>query len=439
MTVEFPSKLRPLFSPSRWKSIRGGRDGGKSWGVSAALTEIGSTDEKVLKAMGLWCDGPEFIVCARENMNSIADSVHRLLENTIHRLQLESMWHIGKASMKNHRTGAEFVFKGVHHNPDAIKSLEGATRAWLEEAQSISDDSWRQIIPTIRRPNSEIWATWNPKLETDPTYQRLVTKPPPGIADIQMNYSDNPWASSVLKAEREQMQRDNPDEYAHVWLGQPRRSLEGAVYANELRLAEEQGRIGKVPYQPGCPVYTGWDLGDSDMTAIWFIQAIMGQYRVIDYLEDSHKPMSFYLTALEGKGYRYATDYFPWDASSRILIGSLEETMRQRGRTVKVNARMSREVGIDRVREMLGTCWFDEEKCVDGLQRLRYYRYGQTKMVDPATGDKAMTREPIHDDNSHGSDALRTFAMGYRSPKPEKPKPAVVVGRRYVPPPTAWS
>lgn len=408
-TVRVPlaPKLKPLFEPYRWKDIHGGRDGGKSWGVAIALLELAASRKL-------------FIVCARETMNSIADSVHRSLEMQIERLGMRDQYIVEKARVMHRWTGSEFVFKGLHRNPEAIKSLEGADILWVEEAQSLSDESWRQAIPTVRRPGSEIWVTWNPRLETDPTYQRLVVDPPPGIVHIELNFSDNPWASEVLKPERDKMRRDKPDEYTHVWLGHPRRALEGAVYAEELRLAESQGRIGEVPYQAGTPVYTGWDLGDSDKTAIWFIQPVMGQFRVIDYEEDSHKPMSHYLTLLEGKGYQYAKDYFPWDASSTILIGSLEETMRLRGRTVTVLPRSSREAGIDRVRETLATCWFDRKKCADGLQRLRYYRYGMTNTVDPATGNRSMTREPIHDENSHGADALRSFAMGYRPIKPLK-------------------
>lgn len=426
MRVEFPAKLAPLFEPSRFKSIRGGRDGGKSWGVARALLQKAASRK-------------EFIVCARETMQSIKDSVHRLLEDQISAMGMENqfVWPVEKNLIRHLWTGSEFVFRGLK-NPDALKSLEGATIAWIEEAQSVSADSWRKVKPTVRRDGSEIWLTWNPELETDPTWDSFVAHPPPGLIEIQMNYTDNPWASPVLQDEREQMRVEDPDEFQHVWLGQPRRQLKGAVYANEMRLAEEQGRIGKVEYAPGNPVYTGWDLGDSDMTAIWFIQPVMGQYRVIDYLEDSHKPLSHYLTQLEGKGYKYATDYFPWDASSRILIGSLEDTMRQRGRTVRVLPRMSREAGIDRVREMLGTCWFDRDRCADGLQRLRYYRYGLTNLIDPATGNKTPTREPVHDDNSHGADAFRSFAMGFRTPSKEAAKKRPVVTRAYHPP-TAWS
>ncbi|MGA2716331.1 MAG: phage terminase large subunit [Bryobacteraceae bacterium] len=341
------------------------------------------------------------------------------------RLQLRHEFLIEKSRIANRFTGAEFVFKGVRHNPDAIKSLEGATRAWIEEAQSVSDDSWRKIIPTVRRPNSEIWLSWNPELESDPTYQRFVVHPPPGLMEVQMNFSDNPWASEVLRDEREQMEAEDPDEYAHVWLGQPRRMTRGSIYGPQMRLAEEQGRITSVPYNPAIPVHTGWDLGKRDFTAIWFIQAQMGQYRVIDYYEERHKPMEHYVSVCEAKGYKYAVDFWPWDAGSDVLITSLQTAMRQRGRNVRVLPRSPREAGIDRVREILGTCWFDTEKCELGLQRLRYYRYGNTAKVDPVTGNSVMTLEPIHDDNSHGADALRSFAMGIRmqvgAPPPADP------------------
>ena len=415
MNVEFPAKLAPLFRPARYKSIRGGRDGGKSWGVSRALLEIGATRRL-------------FIVCCRENMNSLRDSVYRLLKDQIVALGMSDQWIIPTAQgpdgavIRHRGTGSEFVFRGLK-NPDALKSLEGADIAWIEEAQTVSDDSWRKLTPTVRRPNSEIWLTWNPELESDPTWKRFVLKAPANLLEIVMNFDDNPWCSEAVRDEREQMEAEDPDEYAHVWLGQPRRMTKGSVYGNELRLVEEQGRIQKVPYHPGVPVDCGFDLGDGDFTAIWYMQRIMGQHRAIDYDEDRHKPLSHYLSLLEGKGYRYGRIFFPWDASSKIVVGSLEATMRSRGFNVTVLPRQSREAGIDAVREMLGTCWFDQEHTETGIQRLRYYRYGLTNLVDPHSGDRSVTREPIHDDNSHGADAARTYAMGIKLPAPGSQRP----------------
>jgi phage terminase large subunit len=367
--------------------------------------------------------------------------VHRTLREQIERLALQSQYEVQQSIIRHRTTGTEFVFTGLQ-NPDALKSLEGATVAWIEEAQSVSDESWRKLIPTVRRPNSEIWLTWNPELESDPTWKRFVLKPPPGMVEIIMNFSDNPWASEVLRDEREQMEAEDPEEYAHVWLGQPRRQTKGSIYGNELRLAEEQGRILDVPYAQGIPVDCGFDLGDGDFTAIWFVQRVMGQYRAIDYEEDRHKPLSHYLSLLEGKGYKYGRIFFPWDAASKIVVGSLEASMRSRGFNVTVLPRQSREAGIDAVREGLGTTWFDAAKCELGIQRLRHYRYGETALVDQISGGKVPTRDPIHDDNSHGADALRTFAMGIKLPVPvSMPQPQQ---KRTPPPkyqgrPSSWS
>lgn len=414
MRVEFPAKLAPLFKPSRFKDIRGGRDSGKSWGAAMALIELGAA-KKLL------------VVCARETRESVQDSIHRNLSEKIEMLGMQNQYLIEKQRITHRHTGTEFIFRGLL-NPDAIKSLEGCDIAWIEEAQTMSEESWRKVIPTVRRDDSEIWLTWNPELDTDPTWKHCVVNPEPGMTHIVINYTDNPWASKVLNPQREKMQRDDPDEFAHVYMGQPKRQIQGAVYANEIRLAEEQGRICKVEHHPGAVVRCGWDLGDSDIMAVWFFQSIMGQHRFLRYYENRHQPLDHYLEVCADYasqfGWRYGEDYFPWDASSKVLAGALETTMRLKGRTVKILPRMGRDAGIDKSREMLGTSYFDIDGCADGLNRMRYYRYGQTSTVDPRTGDRSLTREPVHDDNSHGADAYRTCAMGYRTPKePVKPIP----------------
>lgn len=413
--------------------MRGGRDGAKSRSVATILLELGALPpDEHARRYGTYDELGQPLnqlnVCARETMESIKDSVHRLLEESIDRMGMRnSQYGVERALIYHHHTKTEFVFKGLWNNPDALKSLEGATRAWVEEAQGVSKDSWDKLIPTVRKNGSEVWLTWNPDLETDPTWQKFVVDPPPDCLDIVMNFCDNPWYSRVLEPEREKMKRDKPQEYDHIWLGKPKRQVDGAIYATELRLAEEQSRIGKVPHQPGIPVYTSWDLGDGDMTAIWFMQPIMGQFRFIDYLEDRHKPLSHYLTILDGKGYRYAKDYFPWDAASKILIGSFEENMRTRGRNVQVLPQQSVQTGIDRVREMLGTSYFDLKNCELGINRLRHYKYEATKIIDPVTQSAVLSKNPVHDDSSHGSDSLRYMAMGHLI-KPRVGTPSAVAG-----------
>ena len=401
MNIEFPSKLRPLFEPHRFKNIWGGRDGAKSWNVARYLLEIGAI-------------GTEFVVCARENMNSIADSCHRTLVSQISMMGMGDQYAVEKAKIWHKTTKTEFVFKGLRHNPDAIKSLEGATKLWVEEAQSVSKDSWDKSIPTIRRPGSEIILTWNPELETDDTWRRFMVNPPPDTVAINMNFSDNPWPSEVLRAEREKLEIEDPDEYAHIWLGQPRRTVVGGIYAVEFRKVDSEQRITRVPYDPSRPVHTCWDLGWGDLVAIWMFQSAPFEWRFIDYIEGNNRDVGSFVRELQAKPYVWGTDYLPWDAAStgRLATGkSVEAVMRGLGRKVQVVPQNLVHVGIEAVRRMLPLCWFDIDKCADGLQALRHYRYGEIKVL--STPDhRTPTREPVHDWASHTADALRTGAMG---------------------------
>lgn len=413
MNVQFPAKLKPLFEPHRFKSIRGGRDGAKSWSVATALLEIGAQQQ-------------EFVVCARENMNSIADSCHRLLSNRIADLGMHDQWDIEKARIRHRWTGTEFVFKGLRHNPDAIKSLEGATKLWVEEAQSVSKDSWDKSIPTVRRPGSEIWLSWNPELETDDTWRRFVKSPPPDCVDIVMNFSDNPWASEVLRPEREQLEANDPDEYAHIWLGQPKRAVAGGIYANELRQVDTEGRITRVPYDSSRLVHTAWDLGWGDLVSIWMFQSAPFEWRFVDYLEGNNRDVTSFVRELQQRPYVWGTDYLPWDAAStgRLATGkSVEAVMRGLGRNVHVVPQNLVHVGIEAVRRMMPLCYFDIDKCSDGIQALRHYRYGEIKVLSTAE-HKTPTREPLHDWASHPSDALRTAAMGVQEANSGQQRPA---------------
>ncbi len=418
LDVGFPAGLEFLFRPARYKIAHGGRDGSKSWNFARALLELGK-QRKLL------------IVCARELMKSISESVHRVLENQIERLGFEDFYRVEKSRIIG-ANGTEFIFAALKHNVSAIKSLEGADIVWVEEAANVSKDSWDKLINTIRKDGSEIWVSFNPELETDETYQRFVVKTPPDAVVVKILFSDNPWASEVLRVGRENLQTTDPDAYAHIWLGHPKRQIEGAIYAKELRAAETEGRIRRVAYDPLKPVFTAWDLGEGDSTAIWFFQVFMAEYRFIDYLEDSGQKMQYYLAAMQAKGYIYSTCYLPWDACSGMLSGSLEQAMRTAGFAIRILPKLLVASRIDTARTIFPNCWFDADKCTDGLNRLRYYRYAPVK--DMGTN----SRVPVHDFSSHGSDAFGYAGQGIALPKREMKAPPPAA-RRPFNPPTAWS
>ena len=249
--VEFPGKLRFLFNPSRYKVMHGGRGGGKSWGVARAL--ILMTASRKLR-----------VLCAREYQKSIADSVHKLLCEQIDAMGLESEFEITKATIKARRTGSEFIFNGIKTDPAQIKSTEGIDVAWVEEAEKVSEDSWKVLIPTIRKHGSEIWVTFNPDAETDPTYKRFIVDAPDNAKVVEINWSDNPWFPDALVQEMEYLQRVDPDACAHVYGGKPRKHGAAQILRGKCSVQTFEPGVGwKGPYQGA-----DWGFAQSPTTLI---------------------------------------------------------------------------------------------------------------------------------------------------------------------------
>lgn len=392
-TVEFPEALRFLFEPARVKCAYGGRGSGKSWGFARALLALGASR-------------PMQVLCAREIQKSIADSVHRLLSNQVEALGLGDFYEITNNAIRG-RNGTEFTFAGLRHNINSLKSIEGTDVVWCEEAQTVSKASWQTLIPTIRKPGSEIWVSFNPELDTDETFVRFVKDPPPGAVVKRINWSDNPWFPDVLRDEMELLRERDHDAYLTVWEGHTRQVLDGAIYAKEIREATAAGRFTRVPYDKAKPVETFWDLGRADMTSIWFAQQVGFEFRLIDFYQSRGHALAHYLKVMQERPYVYGTCWLPHDAKHELLASdrTIEQQIKDSGRTVRIVPNVRVADGINALRTIFDRCWFDADRCADGLNALRRYRYG----VNPETGQ--WTREPLHDDSSHAADALRYFAL----------------------------
>lgn len=201
---------------SRYKVIRGGRGSGKSWQIARALLLMASKVR--LK-----------ILCAREFQLSVSDSVHALLCEQIRLMGLGG-WVKDKTRIYHRTTGSEFLFAGLWQNVEKIQSMEGINICWVEEAQRVSDHSWKVLIPTIRTSplaewpqlwqKSEMWISFNPVQEDDPTALRFIKSPPPDTLSFVVNWQDNPWLPIELRDEAEHLRRTDPEEYYHVWEGQ---------------------------------------------------------------------------------------------------------------------------------------------------------------------------------------------------------------------------
>lgn len=222
LNIEFAKAFQPLFTPSRYKVFYGGRGGAKSWAFARAL---------ILIAL----QRPIRVLCARELQVSISDSVHRLLADQMEELKVASRFHITKTGIVG-INGSEFIFKGLRHNAQEIKSLEGVDICWVEEAQSVSKDSWDLLIPTIRKSGSEIWISFNPGNPDDETYRRFVLNPPDNAIVQKVGWRDNPWFPDTLREEMEYCRRTNTEAYLHVWEGEPKMQTDAQIFKGKYSI-----------------------------------------------------------------------------------------------------------------------------------------------------------------------------------------------------------
>ncbi len=222
MLIETPEWAEALLRPARYKGIHGGRGSGKSHERAEALIEA------------LVLNPNTAAVCLREVQKSIKMSVKRLLESKIESLGVSHLFEIQDTQIKRRGYKGLIIFQGMqNHTSDSIKSLEGFDIAWFEEAQTASQRSLDLLRPTIRKPGSELWFTWNPNKETDPIDLLLRgDNPPPDAIILQVNYHDNPWFPDVLRAEMEYDRGRDLDKYKHVWLGGYQQNSEARVFKN---------------------------------------------------------------------------------------------------------------------------------------------------------------------------------------------------------------
>lgn len=423
ITLKIPKAFAELRQPKRYKVYYGGRGGAKSNAFAATLLTMGA-------------ERPLRILCARELQVSIADSVHKLLADIIANYDLHAFYEITQNAIRG-ANGTEFIFKGLRHNVREIKGLEGIDIAWVEEAQIVSDQSWELLIPSIRKEGSEIWMSFNPKNPTDATWQRFVTNAGDDTIVRKVSWRDNPFFPSVLEAERVKLQQQDADAYAHIWEGDFDTRFSGSVYAKWLK----QDRIdSRVKHDPTYPVYTAWDMGYGDATAITFYQVGNGEIFIIDYYENNLEDVKHYCEVLSGKQiivnerdldtgkilhWRYGEDlsdhvhrkdylyhpdsahFVPHDANKGVLEAggrSIIEQAREFGVKMFLIPATGQQNSEAALRAILPKCWFNKERTQDLVASLLHYHYE----FDEDRGRYG--KLPYHDWSSHGADSAEIMA-----------------------------
>ena len=394
--AEFPDKLQFLFEPHRYKVARGGRGSAKSWSFARALLTLSTA--KTLR-----------ILCTREIQKSIKDSVHKLLSDQIQLIGLGSKFTVLETEIRN-ATGTLFIFAGLaDHTIESIKSYEGVDIVWCEEAHVISKRSWDILLPTIRKDNSEIWITYNPELDTDETHVRFTVDPPDDCVNVVMNWRDNPWFNEVLEKERQRCLKFSPSDYENIWEGQCKKAVAGAIWAEEIAKAQDDGRICNCPYDPLLKVHVVLDLGFNDAMFITMVQRTRSEIRVIDELVDEHKTNDWYSAELKKRNYNWGKMWLPHDGfSHERKTGKTDaEIFEALGWDVVPRdqiAEMGIEPGIRQTRMKFGQLVFNKANVPTTIQCAKRYKRSinqQTKEPGP----------PLHDEWSHGGDNIRYICI----------------------------
>jgi phage terminase large subunit len=402
--ARFPKAFKPLDDPYRYKVMYGGRGSAKSWTVARKLLIRG-------------LEKPIRILCTRELQKSIKQSVHKLLSLQIDKLGLTNLYTITNDKILG-VNGTEFIFLGVKHNTEEIKSTEAIDICWIEEAHSLTEGSWDIIDPTIRMAGSEIWITYNTRFKFDHIHQTfVVNEPPPGSWVCKVNFDDNPYFPDVLTRQMENMKEKDFEKYRHIWLGELKQLATGAIFGKQIAQVHKDNRHTNIPIQKNSEVYTFFDIGKNDHTAIWFMQHVGQEYRFIDYFQGRLEEVEYYVRFIRSLDYLYGSHYLPHDADHDRLgmKRNIKEQFEDGGvrPTVIVPRTPHKNAAIEQARDVFPKCWFhkgnDErgKRVEKGYETLCNYRYKYKEE------DDVFQQTPHHDWASNGADAFLQFAQGY--------------------------
>jgi phage terminase large subunit len=436
-SISLPKKLIPVFSGSA--DIRGAY-GGRGSAKTRSFAKMAAVEGYRFGTSGT----SGIILCARQFMNSLADSsleeIKRAIEDEPWLLEY---YVIGDNYIKSRDGRIQFAFAGLDRNIASIKSKGRLLLCWIDEAEPVTDEAFQILIPTLREEgegwNAELWITWNPARENAAVEKRYRNANDPLIKIAELNWRDNPKFPAKLERDRQRDEIERPEDYPHIWEGKYRTFVRGSYYAIELKHAEIDGRFTAVPHNPDHPVHTAWDLGFNDDTGIWFYQVIAGRLKILEYYGTNGKDMTHYVEQIMGRkvlnknweftlekprygellqesahrvSYKYGKFSLPHDARAKTLASGgksiQEKAWAAFGQNnVRIVPSLSVQDGIMAVRSVLPLCEFDLDKTAFGLSSLKNYQREWDE------DRQCFKDKPLHDWTSHGADAFRYLAIAW--------------------------
>jgi phage terminase large subunit len=413
---EIPSAFLPLFwkempdgTPIRYKCWYGGRGAGRSWNFARALVAEAFTEQHL-------------ILCTREFQNTIADSVKRVIERQIAALHLEPWFRVTETNISCKLTGSEFIFKGLRRDIQGIRSLEGVTRCWVEEGQWVTGDSWLILDPTIRlqegRARPQIWVSYNPVDEEDPTHQMFAIDDnrSPDALVRKVSYRDNPWFPEDLDRLRRRMLEQDKDAYDWVWEGMCRKISAASIFKDNYVVEgfTEPERVDRYFFG------VDWGFANDPMAAVrcyihndelWITHEF---YSIGVEIDDIPVALGGGRSERNGATYEGIPGIKDWPIRADSARPETISYVARKGLNITAADKWSGSVE-DGITHLKGFRKIHiHERCVNTAQEFRLYSYKvdpkAKDRINPAPGDIL----PVPEDRfNHAIDAIRYSLDGY--------------------------
>jgi phage terminase large subunit len=414
--IEIVPKLLPVFEGEadvRW--AKGGRGSGKTMSF-AKMTAVRGYMWSKAGISGV-------IGCGRQHLNSLDESSLAEIKAAIASEPfLAEHYEVGEKYVRTKDRRISYVFFGLNRNITSIKSKAKLLLVWIDEGEEVTETAFSTLLPTLRDEESELWINWNPRRKSAPVEKRFAQSKNPRFKGATVNWRDNPRFPAILERQRLDDLAERPESYDHIWEGAFATAIAGAYFAKSLAAARAANRFGRLAPDPLLRLRAMVDIGgtgqNADAFAMWIVQFIGREVRVIDYYEAVGQPIQAHLLWMQDKERGYTSDrcdiWLPHDGAThdKVYAVSYESALKAAGYDVTVIPNQGKGAAMSRInaaRRMFPNCWFGEGTdpgVSAGVEALGWYHEKRDEERDIGLG-------PEHDWASHGSDAWGLCAVVY--------------------------